>query len=111
MNEKEKQAELIKLLTYIFVESGKEITPELLAFWRRNIKGLNRKLCWKAADLLAKTKTYGEPRFGDFFTAYKKIEKAYAPKKPYNPWIVPELEDGLTEVKNIIRIPDRKLLQ
>lgn len=113
-SEQSKQAEIVKLLSYIYFEWGKEITPELISFWRRNLEGLDIQTTWAAAKELIGSKSFGEPKFQDFMSAYNRVERAIRQqaKAPYNPWITPpsEITNDLQPVKQLINIPERKRL-
>lgn len=83
MTEQEKIQEIKKLLTFIYFEWHKEITPKLIAYWKNMLVGIDRKDAWQTARKLVETKTFGEPKFQDFAECLKEI--TVKPRK-YNPW-------------------------
>ena len=88
MTPEQKEAEVKRLLAYIYFEWGKVVTPELVNYWRIMLKGINRKLAWKAAKLLVERKPFGEPKFGDFAECLREVQPVE--RKRYNPWRSPE---------------------
>lgn len=113
-SEQNKQAEIVKLLSYIYFEWGKEITPELIGFWRRNLEGLHIKTTWVAAKELVSSKSFGEPKFQDFMAAYNRVERAIRQQVEarYNPWATPqsEITNDMQPIRELIKIPEMKRL-
>lgn len=109
--EQQKKAAVIKILALVYFETGQEITGELAAFWRSNLRGLNMDLCLRLAEGFGRVKTYGEPRFQDFFLAYKALEAEYIRmRRPYNPWVAPSDDHVPQRIGELIRRPERRLL-
>lgn len=67
MTQQQKKLEIAKLLTYIWHEWGKQVTEKDIEFWLSQLHGISRALCWKAAHELVKRKTFGIPKYQDFF--------------------------------------------
>jgi hypothetical protein len=99
MNEKEARIETMKLLAFIYQEWNKEITEDLISFWRENLRGCNKQLVWKAAREMVRVKTFGEPKFQDFYQTMKEHAPRIRPQ--YTPWGNPE---STREI--IIGLPD-----
>lgn len=112
-SEKEIRAEILELLTLIYFEWSKEITDDLVSFWRENLRGLDVGISKLAAKELIAKKTFGEPKFQDFAACYCEIAAAYPQKrKVYNPWVSKEPKTGLQRLDSILVIPpNRKLLE
>jgi hypothetical protein len=77
LTEQEKLREVAKLVTYIYSQYDLKLTPLLIKQWRDWLSGCDIKLCWKAARELALRKSFGAPKFSDFFAVLKEV----APKK------------------------------
>lgn len=73
MNQHEKRVEITKLLTFIYHEWGKAVTREDIEFWMVQLQGVSRGLAWKAAKELVRRKTYGSPKFQDFWSVLTEI--------------------------------------
>lgn len=101
VNDAEKVREVKKLLAYVYAEWGKAIDDALVAFWLRQLKGVDRKLAWKAAEELAKRKTYGEPKFQDFWAVLNEIAPTKKIQSAYHPYT------GVTEYTVKIGLPQR----
>lgn len=84
MTEGRKVGEMLRILNYIYSQSKTvEVTPGLAKIWIDQLHGFSLAQCQQAAKALLREKTYGEPRFSDFWECLKKV--AYRPAR-YNPW-------------------------
>lgn len=101
MNEQQKRREVEKLLAFVYAEWGKAITDELVSLWLLQLKGVDRKLAWKAAEELGKRKTYGEPKFQDFWAVLNEIAPTKKVQSHYHPYT------GITEYTVKIGMPNR----
>jgi len=123
-SEEEKRDEVEKILCFIYFEWDKEITDELVSYWRENLRGKQISTAWIAAKLLVKKRTYGEPKLQDFVECYHAVAN-YSPAiahTTYNPWTTPaeeiqreewpELDEMMEqpEIKELIALCDVKLI-
>jgi hypothetical protein len=101
--EEQARAEIRKLLLFVYFEWSKAITAELETFWLENLRGVKPALCWKAARLLVREKSFGEPKFQDFWACLKRVAPRCRPA--YNPHRPAEEEAfvGLPRIHDIIR--------
>jgi hypothetical protein len=77
MNDTEKRLEITKILTYIYHEWGKAVTKQDIDFWLSQLQGVSRQVAWSAAHELVKRKTFGIPKFQDYWATMLEV----APRK------------------------------
>lgn len=90
MSEQKKRDEITKILALIYYEWGKSIDQELITYWCGNLRGMSKDFVWKVARELIRRKTYGEPKFQDFWNLAKELSGRKLIGPHYNPWALPE---------------------
>ena len=87
--ETEKRDKVRKLLGAIYYEWSKPITPNLIAYWRKQLSGMNIEFAFAVAKELTRRKTYGEPKFQDFWNLAREMSRREKIEEPYSPWTLP----------------------
>lgn len=108
MTRSRKITEMMKILSYIYAQSRSvEVTPLLAQMWVEQVSGFSLRQCWSAAKELFRTKSFGEPKFSDFWEILKKQNS----QANYNPWgqETPRLIRAV-DVVNKLRVGSQKLL-
>lgn len=107
MKPQKKRDEVTKILAFIYFEWGKPVTDEMVAYWLMNLKGMSKNFAWKVAHELVRRKTYGEPKFQDFWQLAQELSDKKQIMQPYNPWSLPD--DG-PPVFELSDMPGRPVL-
>ena len=89
MKLQKKRDEITKILTMIYFEWGKPVTEELVSYWVQNVHGMHKEFVWAVARELIKNKTFGEPKFQDFWQLALKMSSRVTIPVPYNPKVNP----------------------
>lgn len=96
-DEATRKARVAKLLMFIYAEYNKQIDDTLIKYWMHNLRAnrVQRTYAKEAAERLVASKSYGEPKFGDFMKCYWEVFDEHNEPKlrtGYNPHVNPELE-------------------
>ena len=84
-DEKQKKIEAMRLLVFIYQEWPKEISDDSIAWWVENLRGVSFPDAWRAAKLLVREKSYGEPKFQDFWRCLVACTQRCSGLGAYNP--------------------------
>lgn len=85
MNEQQKRDEAFKILSVIYFEWGKEITEEIISYWATGMRGMSKAFAWKVASELIRRKTFGEPKFQDFWHLALELSRREKIRRLHNP--------------------------
>lgn len=110
MTRDRKIGEITRVLTYIYAQWRVEVTPILAKAWIDQLHGFSLRQTWAAAKLLMTKKTFGEPKFSDFYECLKEVASV---PRTYNPWAVQESKlvkyEPTKEMSNKLELSDEKL--
>lgn len=77
----------MKLLSFLYFEWAKPITDDMVLYWLTNLRGFSLAFAWRVARQLVRTKTFGEPRFQDFYQLAVAMSRRCPIRPAYNPHV------------------------
>ncbi len=101
MKPQKKRDEATKILAFIYFEWGKPVTDDVIAYWLGNLRGMSKDFAWKVARALVRRKTYGEPKFQDFWTLAQEMSGRRQILQPYNPRNLPDTGPPVFELTDM----------